>query len=64
MTRFERDYKDAEEGNGIEVITKRRAEIEKLTHESKHCKNSFHRTCIAQNVVRLKTELEKIEELF
>lgn len=32
MTRFERDYKDAEEGNGIEVITKRRAEIEKLTH--------------------------------
>ena len=28
MTRFERDYKDAEEGNGIEVIIKRRAELE------------------------------------
>ena len=64
MTRFERDYKDAEEGNGIEVITKRRAEIEKLTHEGKSCKKSFRRTCIAQDVVRLKTELKKIEELF
>ena len=63
-TRFERDYKDAEEGNGIEVITKRRAEIEKLIHEGKSCKNSFRRTCIAQDVVRFKTELEKIEELF
>ncbi len=30
MTRFEKDYKDAKDGNEIEVITKRKAEIEKL----------------------------------
>ena len=64
MTRFERDFKDAQEGNEMEVITKRRAEIEKLNHEGKCCKSSFRRTCIAQDVVRLKAELKKIEELF
>lgn len=64
MTRFERDYKDAKEGNGIGVITRRRAELEKLTREGKNCKNGFRRTCIAQDVVRLKKELSKIEELF
>ncbi len=64
MTRFEKDYKDAKDGNEIEVITKRKAEIEKLTREGKSCKNSFRRTCIAQDLTRLKAELRKIEELF
>lgn len=35
MTRFERDYEDAQAGNGIEVITRRRTELEKLTCEGK-----------------------------
>lgn len=64
MTRFERDYKDAREGNEIEVITKRRTEIAKLTAEGKACKNGFRRQCLAQEVVKLTTELNKIEELF
>lgn len=64
MTRFEKDYEDARTGNEIEVITKRRAEIKKLTYEGKSCKNAFRRTCIAQEVVRLKDELSRIEELF
>jgi len=63
MTRFERDYKDAQEGNEIEIITKRRAEIVKLTAEGKSCKNGFRRQCLAQEVVRLTAELNKIEEL-
>lgn len=64
MTRFERDYEDAQAGNGIEVITRRRAELEKLTREGKSCRNGFRRTCIAQEVVGLKEELSQIEELF
>lgn len=64
MTRFERDYEDAQTGNGIEVITRRRAELGKLTREGKSCRNGFRRTCIAQEVVRLKEELSKIEALF
>jgi len=64
MTRFERDYKDAREGNEIEVITKRRAEIAKLTDEGKACKNGFRRQCLVEDVARLTAELSKIEELF
>ena len=64
MTRFERDLKDALEGNEIEVLKRRKAEIEKLTREGKACKNSFRRTCIAQEVVRLTKEYELISENF
>ncbi len=64
MTRFERDLKDALEGNEIEVLTRRKAEIKKLIDEGKTCKNSFRRTCIAQEVVRLQREYEAISENF
>lgn len=64
MTRFERDLKDALEGNEVEVLTRRKAEIKKLTDEGKACKNSFRRTCIAQEVVRLQREYEAISENF
>ena len=64
MTRFERDLKDAKEGNEIEVITKRKAEIAKLTKEGKAYKNSFRRECIAQEVTKLQHELNQIDELF
>lgn len=64
MTRFERDFKDAQEGNGTEVLKSRRAEIEKLTTEGKACKNGFRRQCIAQEVARLTAEYNKIDELF
>ena len=64
MTRFERDLKDALDGNEIEVLKRRKAEIEKLTAEGKACKNSFRRTCIAQEVVRLTAEYKRISENF
>ena len=64
MTRFERDLKEALDGNEIEVLKRRKAEIEKLTAEGKACKNSFRRTCIAQDVVRLTAEYKRISENF
>ena len=64
MTRFERDFKEALEGNEIEVLKRRKAEIDRLTAEGKACKNSFRRTCIAQEVVRLTKEYNAISENF
>lgn len=64
MTRFERDLQDAKNGNEIEVLTRRKAEIERLTAEGKACKNSFRIKCIAQEVARLKAEYNKIDSLF
>ena len=64
MTRFERDLKEALDDNEIEVLKRRKAEIEKLTAEGKACKNSFRRTCIAQEVVRLTAEYKRISENF
>ena len=64
MNRFERDLKDALEGNEIEILTRRKAEIEKLTAEGKACKNAFRRTCIAQEVVKLTREYQAISEHF
>ena len=64
MTRFERDLKEALDGNEIEVLKRRKAEIEKLTAGGKACKNSFRRTCIAQEVVRLTAEYKRISENF
>ena len=64
MTRFEKDLKEALEGNEIEVLTRRKAEIKKLTAEGKTCKNSFRRTCIAQEVARLTREYNAISEKF
>lgn len=64
MTRFERDLKDALDGNEIEVLKRRKAEIEKLTAEGKTCKNAFHRQCIAQEVARLTSEYNAISMHF
>ena len=64
MTRFERDLKKALEGNEIEVLKRRKAEIDRLTAEGKACKNSFRRTCIAQEVARLTKEYNAISENF
>ena len=63
-TTFERDYKEAQEGNEIEVLTRRKAEIKRLIQEGKACKNGFRRQCIAQEVARLQKEYDKIDALF
>lgn len=64
MTRFEKDLKDALEGNEIEVLKRRKAEIERLTAEGKACKNGFRRQCLAQEVARLTAEYNAISEKF
>ena len=64
MTRFERDLKEALNGNEIEVLKRRKAEIAKLTAEGKTCKNNFRRTCIAQEVARLTSEYNAISMHF
>lgn len=64
MTRFERDYTEAQTGNEIEVLTRRKAKIEKLEKEGRACKNGFRRQCIAQELARLTAEYRKISELF
>ena len=64
MTKFERDLRDALAGNEIEVLTRRKAEIEKLTEEGKACKNGFRRQCIAQEVAKLTREYNEIDANF
>jgi len=64
MTRFEKDLKDALAGNEVEVLTRRKAEIDKLTAEGKARKNAFRHTCIAQEIARLTREYNAISENF
>ena len=64
MNKFERDLNDALNGNEIEVLTRRKTEIENLIKEGKACKNDFKRQCIAQEVVRLQREYNKINSNF
>lgn len=64
MTRLERDLNEIAEGNEIEVMKRRKTELEKLEKAGKCEKNGFRRTCIAQDLSRLKAEYSKLEELF
>lgn len=64
MTKFEKDYKEAAEFGGVKVIERRKNEIKGLTLEGKKCKNKFKMQCIAEEIKRLKKELETIENLF
>ena len=63
MTRYEKDMQEALNGNAMEVLKSRKAELERLTREGKSCKNSFRRQSIAQEVVRLQREYNAIDEL-
>jgi len=64
MTRFEKDMNEALNGNEIEVLKRRKAELERLTTEGKGCKNAFHRQCIAQEVAKLTAEYNVIDRKF
>ncbi len=63
MTRFEKDLKEARNGDAIIILRERKAEIERLTREGKACKNGFRRQYLAQEVVRLTREYDEIAEL-
>ena len=64
MTRFEKDMTEALNGNEIEVLKRRKAELARLTVEGKSCKNAFRGQCIAQEVARLTAEYNKISSKF
>lgn len=64
MTKFERDLEEITEGNEIEVMKRRKSEIEKLEKAGRCEKNGFRRTCITQELTRLKAEYSKLNELF
>ena len=64
VTSFEKDYKDAKEGNGIEVLQRRQEELKELDKKFRYCKNNFRRQCILQEIERKKVEYRKIDELF
>ena len=64
MTKFERDLEEITEGNEIEVMKRRKSEIEKLEKAGRCEKNGFRRTCITQELTRLKAEHSKLNELF
>lgn len=64
MTRFDIDMNQAMNGNEIEVLTRRKAEIDRLKAESRTCKNGFRRQCIAQELERLNAEYDKIDSQF
>jgi hypothetical protein len=63
MTRFEKDAKEIAGGNEIEVLKRRKAELEDLWKKGKSEKNSFRRQCIAQEYNRLKAEYEKLDAM-
>lgn len=64
MTRFEKDLLDAKNRNEIEVLSKRKAEPERIEKQGKACKNGFKRQCLAQEYARLKAEYDKIDSNF
>ena len=63
MTRFEKDVKEIQEGNEIEVLKRRRAELEELYKKGRCEKNGFRRQCIAQEYERRLTEYEKLDAM-
>ena len=61
MTRFEKDIIEIEEGNEIEVLKRRKAELDNLYKKGRCEKNSFKRQCIAQEYTRLKAEYDALD---
>ena len=64
MTRFERDYKDALDGDGVGVLKNRQKELQQLRNKLDYCKNEFRAQCLLQEIARLEKEYRQIDELF
>lgn len=61
MTRFEKDAIEIEEGNEIEVLKRRKAQLDDLYKKGRCEKNAFRRQCIAQEYNRLKAEYDALD---
>lgn len=63
MTRFEKDIIEIEEENEIEVLKRRKAELEDLYKKGRCEKNAFKRQCIAQEYTRKLDEYERLDRM-
>ena len=65
MTRFEREYKEAQKdaGLGIVILMERKAELEEIERKGKAEKNGWRREILAQEYVMLQREYNEIAEL-
>ena len=63
-TRFEKDYEEAKQGNGIEILSGRKNQLEVLRKQFKSCRNAFKRDCLKQKIIKLEEEYKIIDELF
>lgn len=63
-TRFEKDYEEVKQGNGIEILSSRKTQLEVLRRQFKSCRNIFKRDCLKQEIMRLEEEYKIIDELF
>ena len=63
MTRFEKDVKEIQEGNEIEVLKRRKVELEELYKKGRCEKNGFRRQCIVQEYERRLAEYEKLDAM-
>ena len=64
MTRFEKDLNEIAEGNGTEVMKRRKAELAEIMKKGKAEKNSFKMQCLVQDYKRLSAEYDKLDEMF
>ena len=62
MTRFEKDYQEALNGYGTEVLKRRKAELIKLNNEFRNS-HGFRRQCLAAEITRRQSEYNEIDSL-
>ena len=63
MTRFEKDVKEIMEGNSIEVMMRRKAELEEIYRKGRCERNGFRLQCLLQDYRRLRAEYEKLDDM-
>lgn len=65
MTRFERDYKEAQQdaGLGIIILMERKEELQEIERKGRAEKNSWRREILAQEYVKLQREYDELAEL-
>ena len=61
MTKYERNLKDAQEGNEIEVLKDYDQKIREQKIRQNASKNGFIKTCCQQEIDRLTDERNRIE---
>lgn len=63
MTRFEKDAKEIMEGNSVEVMMRRQAELEEIYRKGRCERNGFRLQCLLQDYRRLQAEYRKLDDM-